>query len=90
MTRPHAAERLNDMAGFGRCDHCGKIRYKTRKAAKAAIRRITARRGGRDGRLYVYTCDGWFHFGHQPSIITRGEVDRASFDPNRRGPGGGS
>lgn len=82
MTAQSAAERNADLGHFGRCQVCQKVRYRSRKAAKAAIRRMST--VGRDGKLKVYGCDGWFHIGHQPSVITRGEVDRRSYDRPRR------
>lgn len=79
-------QRSWETAGFGTCS-CGKIRLLTRKAAKAAIKRMKGqgRRGGT--HLDAYRCvlePDWWHVGHQPGIITRGEVARADFDPSKR------
>lgn len=79
--RNAAANRL-DLQSFGRCPDCGKLRYLTRKAARLVIRRMR----WRDGRLSAYRCGDWWHIGHTPGIIRRGEVSRAEFDPTRRRP----
>ena len=54
------------------CPDCGKRRYLTRKAAKAAMRRLSAG----DPYVSVYRCGEYFHFGHQPYSVRRGFEDR--------------
>ena len=60
----------------------GKIRYQTRADAKKARRRIySARLPGRDGPLSAYLCDvcDYFHLGHLPQVVRRGEVSRDDY-----------
>lgn len=55
---------------------CGKVRYQSKRHAKAAIRRFQ----GRVGRLHPYKCAGGFwHVGHMPPNLTAGQVARREF-----------
>lgn len=56
-----------------RCPTCGKLRYPSRKDARRAASRIP-----RDGRLAAYECDGWWHLGHLPTVVRRGDLERAN------------
>jgi hypothetical protein len=61
---------------------CGKVRYGTKRLAKAAIKRFQPR----DGRLNAYRCAGGFwHIGHLPKDVSRGRIARSDiFDPAPR------
>lgn len=43
------------------CPTCGKLRYFTRKAAKAARHRTN-----RSDHISIYRCGDYFHIGHTP------------------------
>lgn len=66
------------VVGSGRCS-CGKLRFLTKAAAKKATRRIKSR----SGRLHAYRCGEFWHVGHLPGGVKRGEVPRAAFEPKR-------
>lgn len=56
---------------------CGKRCYDSKAEAKRAARQI---RGKRGGRLDVYRCDHdrrYWHIGHPPPALSRGEIARA-------------
>lgn len=62
---------------------CGKIRYLTKGAAKRQARRMK----GRIGRLNAYRCPaGFWHLGHLPKAVIRGEISRAEIRPRRARP----
>lgn len=56
----------------GRCPACGKIRYFTRRGAKAAARR--AHPG--DHGLRPYQCGTYWHYGHMDPRVARGEITK--------------
>lgn len=60
-------------AWFGTCADCGKRCYPTKADAKAAARQLVHRKGG---RLSVYQCGSYWHFGHLPTQIRRGDATR--------------
>lgn len=63
---------------------CGKRAYLTKRDARQATRRIRGRRG----RLAAYRCDHddrYWHVGHQPVLVTRGEVPRGQWVSKPRG-----
>lgn len=51
------------------CDECGKRGYATKRAAKLAGRAV-------DRRCRPYRCGRYWHFGHLPTVVIRGEYDR--------------
>lgn len=57
------------MSRFARCSTCGKWCYPTRKAARRAAR---AFHPGHPMR--AYQCGDWWHYGHKPAWLIRGEV----------------
>lgn len=69
-------------SGAGWCPDCGKWRWMTRKAAKTALRHHKARKG----RLHVYACGDFWHLGHPPRALIRGDVARDEL-PRRPGRG---
>jgi len=59
-------------AAAGNCPDCGKIRFTTRRAAKAYLRRRFPKQ-----QMSAYPCTGgYFHVGHTPKRIRRGEDQR--------------
>lgn len=62
------------LSGHGRCAHCGKINYNSRKAAKAYARRRSL------VGLSAYRCqhskvEVW-HLGHLPDSVRSGDAPR--------------
>lgn len=55
------------------CTECGKFRYITRKAAKAARRRTN-----RHDSMSVYRCGDYWHIGHTPHQIRQGYAERSN------------
>lgn len=55
----------------------GKVRYWSRKDARAALRRLKGA-GRAEGHLQPYICDycGHFHLGHIPPEVSRGEIEK--------------
>ena len=64
--------------GILRCPTCGKWCYLTRKTARQA-----ARRKHPGHHLSAYRCGKFWHLGHLPDDITRGEVDRSVLKPRK-------
>lgn len=58
---------------------CGKVRFLTKGDAKKKIRRMR----GRKGRLHAYPCGDFWHTGHVPTVLKRGEVARADVEARR-------
>jgi len=54
----------------GECPTCGKLRYPTRKVAKAVARRLS-HRGTNE-----YRCGDYWHIGHLPTAVRRGTISR--------------
>lgn len=57
-----------------RCQ-CGKVRYLTKREAKNAARRIHP-----SERMHAYRCDDYWHLGHLPAALIRGEFDRRAME----------
>lgn len=60
---------------MSRCVGCGKYRFVSRSAAKRARRRMSNPHG-----LNAYECPtepGWWHLGHLPAAVVRGERGRS-------------
>ena len=55
---------------YGICGDCGKVRYACRKDA----RRI-ARSKGWHG-MNAYQCGDYWHLGHPPTALRRGQISR--------------
>jgi hypothetical protein len=53
------------------CSTCGKRRYRTRKAAKLALRKLNT-----SDSMSVYRCGEFWHFGHTPWQVRRGVTAR--------------
>lgn len=92
MTSRARRERdTSDTQPFGVCTRCGKYRWRSRKAAKACIRRMKGSgrfKGDNNKHLNAYECPdqpGWWHVGHIPTAILRGNVARDDFtqEPTR-------
>lgn len=69
---------MSDLPDFDQPAHdcrCGKVRFASKGAAKRAIRRMR----GRVGKVRAYRCseNGWWHIGHPPGALVRGEISRA-------------
>lgn len=66
---------------LGECPTCGKIRYTSRKRAKAVARTIfpTAQ------HLSEYRCGNYWHIGNLPRSVIRG-ADRATLRPAKKRP----
>jgi hypothetical protein len=59
-------------AHVGKCVTCGKLRFKSRKAAKKyVILRFP------NDRMSVYRCGNYFHFGHTPRAVNKGAKARS-------------
>ena len=55
------------------CSECGKLRYFTRKAAKAARKRTN-----QGESMSVYRCGEFWHIGHTPWQIREGLQERSN------------
>jgi hypothetical protein len=53
---------------IGTCQRCGKRCYATRREAKRAARALHP-----DAPLRAYRCGTWWHVGHTPDWVRRGE-----------------
>ncbi|QOR55345.1 MAG: hypothetical protein SHS37scaffold537_43 [Phage 68_12] len=62
---------------IGTCPRCGKQAFKTRKAAKRAMRAIH-----QDRRLSVYPCGDVYHYGHLSARVKSGDTDRRDLREN--------
>lgn len=69
-SRPGDQPRATRVPTSGICEHCGKIRYDTRKQAKSVARQLSRH------DLAAYECDGYFHLGHLPDFVKNGAVTR--------------
>lgn len=58
-------------APVGECPTCGKLRFLSRKAARA-----NARKAHPDQKMQVYECGEYYHYGHSPYIVMRGVIGR--------------
>lgn len=58
----------------GPCPDCGKLRYRSRKRAKAAARSRSYQ------GINAYQCGDFWHFGHLPKWISDGTVERTYLD----------
>lgn len=65
--------------GATQCPTCGKLRYLTRAHAKRAIRQHQHR----EGRLSAYRCGEFWHIGHLPRAIARGQASRDDLGRSR-------
>lgn len=52
---------------IGRCPNCGKLRYLTRKKARAAARKLHPGK-----HMSIYRCVGWYHIGRPSQERVRG------------------
>lgn len=75
--RSSAREREQRVMAGVRCpEPCGKIRFLRKRDAKRVITRMKGRRG----RMHAYPCrttEGYWHVGHVPRALTRGDISRA-------------
>lgn len=83
-TRPAAPGAGGSPAGkagehLGACAVCGKQRWPTRKAAKHAARVLHP-----SAKLSTYQCGDDWHYGHPPSLVTRGVADRHTLGHERK------
>lgn len=58
------------------CTLCGKLRFRTRKAAKRALRRLQT-----SDSMSAYPCGDYWHIGHTPWAVRRGVVSRHEWQP---------
>lgn len=58
-------------SAVGTCPDCGKLRFLTRKSARAHLRKRKYKE-----HVSVYPCGEFYHFGHTPYVIRKGYVDR--------------
>lgn len=61
---------LPDRGITGFCEQCRKVCYVSRRAAKADALRHGA-------RLSAYRCGAYWHAGHLPAFVVRGDAPRA-------------
>lgn len=71
MSNKKLERELDEMYGVGKCPDCGKIRFRTRKAAKSRARQRCP-----GEQISVYRCGDFFHWGHTPYGIKRGFRER--------------
>ena len=58
---------------IGLCQTCGKRSYPSKREARRARGQVA----GHDSRhLSVYRCGDWWHIGHLPRMIVRGDAAR--------------
>lgn len=68
--------RTTERGGFSggdRCPTCGKVRFLTRSRAKKVAKNLNRRR---PGHLNAYRCGDFWHIGHLPSSVIKGDVPR--------------
>ncbi|HTF10350.1 MAG TPA: hypothetical protein VK659_19455 [Asanoa sp.] len=64
---------------FNECPLDGKVRFPSRKAARRA-----ARRHPQFGRMNAYPCGDFWHLGHLPAAVKRGNVGREALRSRER------
>lgn len=70
----------NQVRVLGTCPTCGKTAHPSRKDAKAVRRQP----GFKGQHFSVYQCEsGWWHIGHIPGPVLRGDMSRADLPPTR-------
>lgn len=62
---------------IGRCTHCNKQCYTSRKEAKTDSKRVDP-----TAHWSVYRCGPYWHFGHMPDDVLEGKRARSAFDKN--------
>lgn len=72
VSESRAREQLEQHPLAEPCPECGKHRYLTRKAARAARKRH------KKETLSVYLCGDYWHYGHTPWQIRRGVQARSN------------
>lgn len=60
---------------LGACPDCGKLRYTSRRGAKAASKVHPGQ------HLSAYPCGEYWHYGHPPRSVMRGYADRSTLRP---------
>lgn len=81
MSRSTEAKRIREIREvyhIGPCATCGKLRFLTKKAAKDFVKRT------KDYSMKAYRCGEYFHIGHQPERLRRGEITRRQLRNNKR------
>ena len=66
----------------GRCEHCGKFAFKSRKHAKQYMQRELNSKGMSTYRCY-YEPNYW-HFGHTPTAVRHGAQVRGARAKERK------
>lgn len=80
--RPRQDTNTGGKAYIGTCPRCGKRCYPTKADAKLATRQLPHRKGG---RLSVYQCGTYWHYGHLPKQVRTGDATRDDLlKPTRR------
>lgn len=67
---------IDDWPLVERCPACGKLRYLSRAAAKKVAKRLPPTDGVRMG---AYACGDYWHVGHVPTAVRRGETSRTEY-----------
>lgn len=70
------------MAGVRCPEPCGKIRFLRKRDAKRVITRMKGRRG----RMHAYPCrvtPEFWHVGHPPKALVRGQISRDDITTRR-------
>lgn len=92
MGRPGDGKRSSErerqqrvLAGVRCPEPCGKIRFYRKRDAKRVITRMKGRRG----RMHAYPCKQhpeFWHIGHPPKDLVRGNISREDVSPPRSRP----
>jgi len=76
MVKP-LRDRHGVISSAGACPTCGKVRFTSRKDARAAGRRLKHT----GDPLSAYRCGDYWHIGHLPTDIRRGVRSRDQMTP---------
>jgi hypothetical protein len=82
MTKRHGTDWIKTSYPQGRCQDCDKLYYSSRGNAKQNLKRLR-----HHGKQHVYECpthEGWWHVGHLPEAVVRGEHGREELVQSRR------
>ena len=64
------------------CPHCGKVTYYSRKQARRAGKRISP--GGHPSAYPCPAAEGRWHWGHLPTVVSRGKTPRENLEQYRK------
>lgn len=71
ITESKSAREFSNRFHVGKCPGCGKLRFRTKRAAKEWIKQ------GTDYSMKPYKCGDYFHVGHQPERLRQGKITRS-------------